>query len=289
MNRSGILAPVVLQRLIDLIAGIGERPWCLGVGGFILFCGCALADDVRPWDLTLGAGVASLPLYRGASSSHPRLRLWLDAEYRTSNLGSFAIDSGSLTIDPELRWNAIDRPDLGFGPLIGYRFGRNAKDPRLLSSDDGSSRLQGLPDVDSTVDAGIQGHVLVSGVPVFAQIRSALSGAQGTLLNLGLYLPWSPDDAFTLTVLPTVTWANARQMHAFYGVNPSSSSGFAAYTPGAGWENAALELAGEWRVSKSAHLVASVAFERLLDDAARSPIVQSRSQRSVLGGVTWSF
>jgi MipA family protein len=256
-----------------------------------LLCSSAAAEPPRPWDLTLGAGVASMPQYSGAAASHPRLRLWLDAEYRTSNLGSFAIDSGSLTIDPELRWNAIDRSDIGFGPLIGYRFGRNDKDPRFLSSNDGSSRLQGLPDVDFTVDAGVQGHVLVSGVPVFAQLRSALSGAQGTLLNVGLYLPWSPDDAFTVSVLPTATWANARQMHAFYGVNPSASlsSGFAAYTPGAGWENAALELAGEWRVSKSAHLVASVAFERLLDDAARSPVVQSRRQRSVLGGVTWSF
>lgn len=274
-----------------MLAQVAKRAWSLGLSGLVLFPGAALAQESRPWDLTLGAGVASMPVYRGASSSHPRLRLWADAEYRAADFGTITLDSGSLTIDPELRWNAIDRPDLGFGPLIGYRFGRNDKDPRLLSSNDGSSRLQGLPDVDSTVDAGIQGHVLISGVPVFAQIRAALSGVQGTLLNLGLYLPWSPDDAFGLTVLPTVTWANARQMHAFYGVNPSAStsSGFAAYTPGAGWENAALELAGEWRVSKSARLVASVAFERLLDDAARSPIVQSRSQRSVLGGVTWSF
>lgn len=257
----------------------------------IVPCGNALADDARPWDLTLGAGVASMPQYSGATASHPRLRLWADAEYRTRDLGTIALDSGSLTIDPELRWNVVDRPDAGFGPLLGYRFGRDDKDPGLTSGTDGSSRLQGLPEVASAVDAGVQGHVLVFGVPVFAQLRTALSGSQGTLLNVGLYLPLPTDGALAFTVLPTVTWADARQMRALYGVSPeaAAASGFAAYSPGAGWENAALELAAEWSVSKSAHLIASFAWERLLGGAAASPIVERRNQLSVLGGATWSF
>jgi outer membrane scaffolding protein for murein synthesis (MipA/OmpV family) len=269
--------------------GMGWR-WALASMAALL-CGGAFADESRPWDLTLGAGVASMPQYSGASSSHPRVRLWADAEYRTADFGSVALDSGSLTIDPEVRWNVIDRAEAGFGPLIGYRFGRDDKNPGLSSSSDGSSRLRGLPDVDSAVDAGVQGHLRLLGVPVFAQVRSALSGSQGTLFNLGLFLPLFPESALALTVLPTLTWADARQMRALYGVSPSASSasGFAVYAPGAGWENAALELVAEWRVTGSARLVGSVAFERLLDDAASSPIVQSRNQRSVLGGVTWSF
>jgi outer membrane scaffolding protein for murein synthesis (MipA/OmpV family) len=260
------------------------------VSASILLCGPALADDARPWDLTLGVGVASVPQYSGAAASHPRLRLWADAEYRTHDLGTIALDSGSLTIDPELRWNVVDRPEAGFGPLLGYRFGRDDKDPGFTSGNDGSSRLQGLPDVDATADAGVQGHVLVFGVPVFAQLRTALGGAQGTLLNIGLYLPLYTG-SLTFTVLPTVTWADARQMRAFYGVSPQAqaASGFAAYSPGAGWENAALELAAEWRVSRSAHLVVSLACERLLGDAAASPIVERRNQLSILGGATWSF
>jgi outer membrane scaffolding protein for murein synthesis (MipA/OmpV family) len=257
----------------------------------ILLCGSALADEARPWDLTLGAGVASMPQYSGASASHPRLRLWVDAEYRTKDLGSISIDSGSLTVDPALRWNVVDRSDAGFGPLLGYRFGRDDKDPGFTSGNDGSRRLQGLADVASAVDAGVQGHLRVLGVPVFAQLRAALNGDQGTLLNLGLYLPWSPDDGFTLTALPTVTWANARQMRALYGVSPqaSAASGFSAYSPGAGLENAALELIAEWSLSRSAHFVASFAYERLLGNAGDSPLVERRNQLSTLGGVTWSF
>ena len=280
---------------VSAVDACGRRRWLAMVGvpivlASIVPCGSALADDARPWDLTLGAGVATMPQYSGAAVSHPRLRLWADAEYRTHDLGTIALDSGSLTIDPELRWNVVDRPDAGFGPLLGYRFGRDDKDPGFASGTDGSSRLQGLPEVASAVDAGVQGHVLVFGVPVFAQLRTALSGSQGTLLDVGLYLPLHTG-SLTLTVLPTVTWADARQMRALYGVSPeaSAASGFAAYSPGAGWENAALELAAEWSVSQSAHLVASVAWERLLGDAAASPIVERRNQLSVLAGATWSF
>jgi outer membrane scaffolding protein for murein synthesis (MipA/OmpV family) len=256
----------------------------------IVLCGPALADDARSWDLTLGAGVASMPQYSGAATSHPRLRLWADAEYRTHDLGTIALDSGSLTIDPELRWNVVDRPDAGFGPLLGYRFGRGDTDPGLTSGNDGNSHLQGLPEVGSAADAGVQGHVPVLGVPFFAQLRTALSGSQGTLFNLGLYLPLQTG-SWTFTFLPTVTWADARQMRALYGVSPqaSAASGFASYSPGAGWENAALELAGEWHLSRSAHLVASFAYERLVGGAAASPVVERRNQLSVLGGATWSF
>jgi len=193
----GLRAVVGVRALVRLSWGLAAT--CA------VLCGGALADEPRNWDLTVGAGVASLPQYSGAASSHPRLRLWVDGEYRTADFGSVAIDSGSLTIDPELRWNVIDRPEVGFGPLLGYRFGRNDKNPALTSRMDGSSRLQGLPDVDSTVDAGMQGHALAFGVPVFGQLRTALSGSQGTLLNLGLYLPLLPEDAIGFTVLPTLT------------------------------------------------------------------------------------
>ena len=256
-----------------------------------LLCNSAHADNERPWDLQLGAGVAVAPRYSGASESTPRRRLWVDAEYRTTGLGSIAVDSGSLTIDPELRWNLIDGKEAGFGPLVGYRFGRNDTNPGFTSANDGSTHLQGLPTVSSTLDAGVQGHVMVFGVPAFAQARWALSGTQGTLVNVGLYLPLWPEHSFSLTLLPTATWADARQMQALYGVNAqaSATTGFATYVPGAGWEKAALEIIPEWKLSISLHFVGSVAYERLLGNAAHSPLVQSRSQVSILSGVTWSF
>jgi outer membrane scaffolding protein for murein synthesis (MipA/OmpV family) len=260
------------------------------LGACCALVGTAAAQE-RAWDLSVGTGVSVMPQYSGASTARPRLRVWVDAEYRTAAFGSFEINSGSLTIDPELRWNLLDTRDVGFGPLVGYRFGRDDTNPSLTSANDGSSRLQGLPTVGGAVDAGVQGHLAVLGIPLFAQVRSSLTAAQGLLIEVGAYLPLPASGPFTLTILPTVTWADAKQMRAFYGVGEEASmaSGFAPYDPGAGWEDAAIELAGEWRVSEPLRIVASFAYQRLLGNAAGSPLVQSKNQLSVLAGLAWSF
>ena len=271
-------------------------PTCVLLAGVL--CACALgmnplanADEHPDWDLQFGAGVASLRDYSGSEASSARLRVWADGAYRTTNFGTFAIDSGSLTIDPELRWDFVDRRDLGFGVLLGYRSGRGDSNPNFTSANGGAARLKGLPNIGGTIEVGVVGHVAVFDVPLFAQIRSATSSPQGTLVNVGAYLPLPLGAAFDLTILPTVTWANGREMRAFYGVTEeqSATAGFAAYSPSAGWENAALEVAGDWKVGSGWHLLASVAYQRLLGNAAASPLVQTRNQASAFAGVAWSF
>jgi outer membrane scaffolding protein for murein synthesis (MipA/OmpV family) len=269
---------------------------CAALSMLAFACGLVVAkvaeaDEKRNWDLALGIGVAYAPDYAGASATSPRLRVWADGAYRTDGFGTLALDSGSLTIAPEVRWDFVDSLDSGIGVLVGYRGGRNDRNPGFTSVGDGSARLQGLPSVGGAIDAGVGGHVTVLGVPLFAQVRTAMHGPQGALLNLGAYLPFKPGLDLELTVLPTVTWSNARQMRAFYGVSPTAAttSGFASYDPSAGWENAAVEIAGDWRVSGGWHIVASVACQRLLGNAARSPIVQTANQASALAGVALDF
>jgi len=253
--------------------------------------GAALADEHPDWDLQFGAGIASMPDYSGASSSSARLRVWADGAYRTADFGTFAIDSGSLTIDPELRWDFVDSRELGYGILVGYRSGRGDSSPGFASANSGSARLTGLPNISGAIDVGLVGHIAVFGVPLFAQVRSAVNGAQGTLLNAGVYLSLPLDAALELTVLPTVTWANGREMRAFYGVTTeqSTTTGFAAYSTSAGWENAALEVAGDWKIGSGWYLLASVAYQRLLGNAAASPLIQTRNQASAFAGAAWNF
>jgi outer membrane scaffolding protein for murein synthesis (MipA/OmpV family) len=251
----------------------------------------AAADEKRNWDLELGVGAAYAPDYRGASAARSGLRIWADGAYRTEGFGTIALDSGALTIAPEVRWDFVDSPNAGIGVLIGYRTGRNDRNPGFASASDGSARLRGLQNMSGAVDAGVSGRTTVLGVPLFGQLRMALNGPQGALANLGIYLPVKPTSDLELTILPTVTWANARQMRAVYGVSrtAATASGFASYDPGAGWENAAIEVGGDWRVSDRWHLVASLAHLRLLGKPARSPIVQDATQSSALAGLVLHF
>ena len=249
------------------------------------------APPARSWQLELGGGASYVPDYSGSSTSSPRALLWASGEYQTESWGKFALDSGSLTISPELRWNFVDGRDAALGLLLGYRSGRSDSKTGSLGSDSGSSSLKGMGSVNFAIDAGVQGHVTVLGVPLFGQLRAALDGDQGTLAILGAYLPFELGDSFQLTVLPSATWANTKQMHAFYGVTPaqSTASGFAAYQVGSGWQTAALELAGDWKIAGPWHAVASIAYQRLLGSAAASPLTLDKNQVSGLLGLSYRF
>jgi outer membrane scaffolding protein for murein synthesis (MipA/OmpV family) len=242
-------------------------------------------------ELELGIGTAWSPDFSGSGAYVAQLRIWANGTYRTGDYGTFALDSGSLTIDPELRWNFVDSPDAGLGVLAGYRPGRNDRKPTFFGWNSGSEELAGLPTVPAAVDVGAQGYVAVYGLPLFAQLRSAVGSAQGTLVILGAFATFSVGANAEMTVLPTVTWADARQMRTLYGVGAeaSAASGFAPYSPGAGWQNTALEFGGDWRIVREWHMVASIAYERLLAGAANSPIVGTKNQLSGLVGLAWHY
>jgi len=262
---------------------------------FIVAVTLAAATDAeevkRPWEFELGVGSSYKPDYSGSKDSSLRLPIWASGKYKTEHWGTVALDSGSLALDPELRWNFVDGHDASFGLLLGYRDGRDEEDPSLIGGGTGSTRLRGMGTISTAVDAGVQGHVLVFGVPLFAQVRSALNGEQGTLVILGSYVPIKIGNCFELTVLPTLTWADSTQMQAFYGVTPvqSARSGIQAYDANSGLQSAALEIIGDLTISGGWHAVGSVAFQRLLSDAASSPVVQEKGQVSGLLGMSYRF
>ncbi len=251
--------------------------------------GAAGAGSPAPrGQLELGIGASCEPDYSGGGASGPRALLWAGGEYRSDSWGAFALDSGSLTLDPQVRWTFSESSGRGFGLLLGYREGRSESDPGWLG-DAGSARLRGLGSVESAVDAGLQGYVKVFGVPFFAQVRAALNGDQGTLAVIGLYLPFQVSHRLDVIVLPSLTWGDATQMRAMYGVTPAqaASSGFATFQPGAGWRSTALELVGDWEISGPWRAIASVACQRLLGSAARSPLTQDRNGFSGLVGLAY--
>ena len=245
----------------------------------------------RPWELEIGVGSSYKPDYSGSKDLSLRLPIWASGKYQTDSMGTFALDSGSQVLDPQLRWSFFDSRDAGFGLLLGYRNGRDEKEPSLIGGGTGSPHLLGMGTIDTAVDAGFQGHLSVFGVPLFAQVRSALNSDQGTLAILGAYLPLKVGSRFELSVLPTVAWADSSQMLAFYGVTPAQStrSGFRIYEIGAGWQDAALEIIGDFTISDGWHAIGSVAYLRLLADAAASPLVQEKGQLNCLLGLSYRF
>jgi outer membrane scaffolding protein for murein synthesis (MipA/OmpV family) len=240
--------------------------------------------------LEIGAGVASLPDYPGSRTASPRARVWVDATWPTARFGTFAIDSGSLTLEPALRWSPFDDASrAGASLLLGYRNGRTDEDPSFGSTNDGSVRLRGLPDVAGSADLGFEAHARPFGVPVFGIARHAVHGAQGTTVDLGLYAPLKVAGSVELTLLPSVRWNDAREARAWYGIEPAAAAatGRPAYAPGSGFQRAAFEVALDVPLAGGWHATGSLAWVQLLGDAAHSPLVERRGQPMALIGVAW--
>jgi outer membrane protein len=260
--------------------------------GASLSSGAARATDsgAPANTLELGAGIAWLPDFPGSHTSSARARLWVDATWHRTGAGTFAIDSGSLTLAPALRWSPFDdAAPAGASLLLGWRDGRTDTTPGFASMQDGSDRLRGLPDVPGSADLGIEAHARASGVPVFGIARHALHGAQGTIVDIGVYAPLKLGGDVELTLLPTVRWADAREMQAWFGIDPAAAaaSARAAYAPHAGLERAAFEAALDLPLRDGWHAVGSLALARLLGDAASSPLAERRWQPMALVGVSW--
>lgn len=261
----------------------------------------AAAPEARPWRLELGTGLSWQPDYSGAGTARVRAPIWVSGEWRSDRWGRFELDSGAVglgPLGPQLRWSLGDVDAWGAGAMLGYRYGRRDREPALLG-DDGSSRLRGLGRVRATVDAGVQGWITVFGVPMFAQLSTPVEqgrgdlgqSAQGTVGLLGLLLPLEPAPGIAVTLLPTVMWADGRQMRAFYGISPAqgAASGYAVYRPSAGWQSAALEVSVEAKLTGPWHFVADIAYRRLLGPASGSPLVESKGAWISLVGVAFRF
>jgi outer membrane scaffolding protein for murein synthesis (MipA/OmpV family) len=69
-------------------------------------------------------------------------------------------------------------------------------------------------------------------------------------------------------------------MKAYFGVSPRETVGtqLTAFTPGGGLKNASFGATSTWLISDRWIFLIDAAYERLLDDAARSPVTESRAQ-----------
>ncbi len=247
--------------------------------------------EPRRWELSAGLMLASLPDFEGSRTSSPRLLPWISGFYRTGKWGTFSLDTGALTVPGAFSWEFIDRDERGLGVLLGERASRSESDPSLFSLDGGSARLRGSGSIDGGFDYGLQARISVFGVPLFAQVRRAFESSGGTLVIAGMYAPIEWGDRLTLTVLPTMAWADADEAQTYFGVTPqqSAGTGLPAYSAAAGWWRAGCETLIDVKISGGWSVTADVAYTRLLGDAARSPIVESADQFGAGLGLTYEF
>lgn len=237
----------------------------------------ALAQEVEeePRQTRVALGVQLVPSYPGSDdvSFRPLVDL---ARKRGDRPFEFK------ALDESFGFSVLRVEGLSVGPAINF-----------VSSRSGSDVGADLPKIGFTVEAGaFAQYSLSKNVRVRAEVRRGLGGHDAWIGNLGAdYIARKGDD-WLFSVGPRVTIASERYQNAYFSVAPEDSvaSGLPAYSAAGGVQSAGAIVGYLRRLSPRWGIHSFAKYDRLLGDAADSPIVRRFGSRDqISGGVALSY
>ncbi|MBV9932176.1 MAG: MipA/OmpV family protein [Alphaproteobacteria bacterium] len=230
--------------------------------------------------VTIGGGVQTLPRYPGAR------------ERQISFLPRFLLDrpTGPMRFrapDQGTGFGLLGRDSaVDFGPAVQLRLSRRS----------GRDVPAAVPGVGFTVEAGgfVQA-MLGESFRVRAEGRKGIGGHKGAVLDLSAdAIVRDRSDTTLFSIGPRLRLSDARYQRAYFGVTSpaAAATGLPVYTPHGGIHAVGLasgltrKLGGPWGV------YAYAGYDRLIDQAGRSPLVRRYGRRDELSGgvaLTYSF
>ena len=215
--------------------------------------------------LRLGAGGLITPDYTGSKSYLFQPLPYVDATY-----GEVA----ALSYQDGLTVNAVHLGDFTAGPVARLRFGRSVSDNRTV--------LRGLGDIGPSVELG--GFAAYDAGPINLRgivAQDVAGGHKGLVAEFGASYtrpvfataagPW------LLIAGPSLTVVDGQYNRSVFGINASQSklSGRSIFRPGGGLEGAGFSTTLVVPITEKIAVTALAGYDRLLSDAARSPIVRN--------------
>jgi outer membrane protein len=237
----------------------------------------AAADDgvIR---VRVGAGLQLLPEFIGADKT------------RLAPLGSFKIARGTNQFsfsaqDDSPSIAVVSKNGFSFGPAINVAGRRKEKD---VGAPVGS--------ISRTFEAGAFAQYMAGdSFRVRAELRKGIGGHDGLVGALGADKVWRSGDHYVFSVGPRLLFSDARFQRAYFGVSPAASlaSGLPQYRPSGGIYGVAAATGARYQLGSGPWgLFGYARYERLVGDAAKSPIVRkfgSRNQYSAGIGLSYVF
>jgi MipA family protein len=227
----------------------------------------AAADDASPdrapdgWIVTLGASVEYGPKFPG--SKHDGF----------SALPSFDIrrfdepDEPSAP-DDNLDYSLLDIGRFEAGPVLGIRDGRSQSD---------DNRLQGMHAVHWDVDAGIfaQYWAIPNQLRFRTEVRQAVSNGSGLIVDLGADWFQPLGEKWLFSAGPRASFGNGSYMRKYFGISAAEAAQngvLPAFDAGSGLKSVGFTVSASYDVTPTWTLQVYNRFDRLIGDAADSPI-----------------
>ncbi len=232
------------------------------------------------WDITVGAGVASLPEYPGADEQKTRMLPMVNIRYGRFFVGGDPGSGGGgigVNLYEDDHWHIGTMASLG-----AFKARREADD----------ARLRGLGDIDGTTRVGAFARYTQGWLSARVSVAADVGGNhQGTVAELGLNANWAVSRRLVLSAGPSVTWSNGEYMQTFFGIDAlqAERSGRPQYRAGGGVSSIGFGVSARYRLDEHWGLGAFASTSQLQGDAKDSPITQDKTQNVFGAFATYHF
>lgn len=232
----------------------------------------AAQDDAAPRGhiVTIGIGPAAGPQYPGADSysitPYPIFGLRRPGQPIAFTSGD---DSASLAL---LRYDSV----INFGPAVRFQAKRNEDDVGAA-----------VGNVGFTVEAGGFVQILPSrNFRIRAELRRGVNGHKAWVGSLGADVIFRDDQNYIFAIGPRVRWADNRYNDRYFGVTPAVAgiTGLATLDPNGGVYAVGGVANFTHRLGRNWGMQAYAGYDRLMGDAADSPIVRAFGSRDQFSG-----
>ncbi len=217
-------------------------------------------DLSRHWDVTIGAGGLWAPNYEGSDNHKLSPIPYFDFEWN----GRFSLSSTDGLHLAIIKWQ-----DLSIGLAGDARLPRNSSDDRALNH---------LGRVGLSIETGGYIDYNPRGFDISIEARHDIAGGHGGTVvefNARGQLEFGK---FGVEFGPNVNWASKSYMQSYFGINnaQAASSGYAPYNIRGGFKNVGFTVDGQYKFDEHWRIGFEADYARLLDSAAKSPLVRSR-------------
>ncbi|WCD78639.1 MipA/OmpV family protein [Pseudomonas sp. TUM22785] len=249
--------------------------------GLLLISAPLRAED---WQYQLSAGLANLPRYSG--SGERITTPLLDARLEIPQ-GFF------LGIKDGLGWQYAQD---GFGFSLHLGSSDRRKDSR--SHFHGSDRLEGMGSIKQRGQLSIAASYDIGPVTLGASLEHALkkdsdrdTGSAYNLLELSLGGTLAEGAYGRLDASLSSRFGDDDYLRTWYGVSraQASRSRFAAHDTDAGLVSSGAALSWTYPLSANMDLVTALDVQRLMGDAADSPLTERRTQAALATQINYRF
>lgn len=220
--------------------------------------------------VSIGLGPQALPSYPGADNYTILPLIGGQIRREGDPLTASAPDDG-FGISLTGRHGAVE-----IGPMVQFQNKRKEEDVGAA-----------VGDVGFTVEAGAFINLkLGESFRIRAEARHGIGGHEAFVGDVGVDVIARPSDATVFTIGPRLRLADSDYMETYFGVTPAvrTATGLPVYTPDGGIKAAGVIAGLTHQLSRRFGIYAYAGYDRLVGDAADSPIVRAYGSRDQFSG-----